>query len=301
MGTMQTSIGPFFLAVLVTLAGITGCAPRSSPKTSAGETTPDQLTRPVLPIALSISSWNFQNDTHPYRYELVNVTSLKLQTDTAQPEEDTVATSMTFALALDTGSPAYRISGEITHTSTQTGRRIGQRSPRQASSILFKGSYDNGQLEIHTEGSRPTTVPCSDSTIIQLTRLYNQVNTVPPAIQGGMRWQDSLMVLGCQGPVPIQINVARWYQVIGETMIAKQRAVTIQRSDSIQISGEGSEGQHRISFEGRGTGTSKLFLSATTGRLLASDSQQVIIVLTKVSGRLLQFTQQTKETIRSAP
>lgn len=300
MRAMQNSVTLSSLALLITLVGATACAPRSLPKTSPGGTPPDQPIQSTLPIEPSTSNWSFQNDTHPYHYRLTNVTTLKLQADTAQPE-DTVTSSVTFALVLDTSSPVYTISGEITQTSTQGGNRIGRGTPHQVLPISFTGSYDNNQLQIHLEGSRPSAVPCSDTITTQLARLYNQLNRIPPVIQKGTGWRDSLTVHGCQGPVPTETSSIRHYEVVGEAVLAGQRVVLIQRSDSIQTTGEGSQGQHHISFESRGTAETRLLLGAATGRLVASDAEQVTSILTRVSGRLLRFTQQTRETVRLVP
>jgi hypothetical protein len=300
MRTMQTLSPPSWLVVLVAAVSTTACIPRNPPSTSPRQSPANHPIQPTQLIEPAISSWTFQNDSQSHRYQLVNVTTVKLQAEATQLE-DTVTTSMTFTLALDRSLVVYNISGEITHTSIKGGHQIGQDIPHQMPSLPFRGDYHDNRLQIYIEGTRSNTVPCTDTTTAQLTRLYNQVDRIPPVIQRGMIWHDSLTIQSCHGPIPIEIRAIRHYQVVGETAIADQRVVLIDRSDSVQTSGQGSQGEHQISIEAQGTGETKLFLNASTARVAASDSKQVTNVLTRTSGRLLRFTQQSRESVRLIP
>jgi hypothetical protein len=300
MRTMQTPFSPFWLTALVIVVSTTACIPRSSPSTSPEQSPAGQPVQPTQPIESAISRWSFQNDNQPHRYRLVNVTTVKLQADAPQPE-DSVRTTMTFTLALDSSPAIYNISGEITQTSIQSRGRIRQVIPYQILPIAFRGDYRDNQVQIHIEGSRPNTVPCTDTTTAQLARLYGQFNRIPAVIQRGMSWRDSLTIHSCQGLIPIEIRIIRNYQVVGETAIADHHVVLIDRSDSVQTSGEGSQGQHQVSVEAQGTGETKLFLNASTAQVVTSDSEQLTNVLVKTSGRVLRFTQHSKETVRLIP
>jgi hypothetical protein len=286
----------FNLAVL--LLGITACAAG----THSGILPPEPSANPentsLAVIDPSTSTWTFQTDREPHRYQLTNTTTFKLQADSAQLEQK-ATTSIIFSLAIDSNDPSGRISGEISQLSIQP--RPTERSPDNILPIAFSAWRNDHRLQIQVQRARPTTIPCADSITTHIRPLISQLSAIPRTIQREAHWRDSVVALGCQGTIPLEVQIVYNYHVIGETQLSNHRVILIQRSDSIHTSGEGSQDQHRIGIESTGTGQTQLFLDVTTGRLLNSSSQFSTNILTQSSGREVRFSQQSKETVRSIP
>lgn len=294
MTAMRISTASCFC--IIAAIGTLACSSRivRGPSPGAPGTQPSATLPPIEPSA---SSWTFRVDPRPHRYQLTSIATIKLQTVSSEVE-DTTSSTIAFTLLGGSNYPTETVSGEITEISIQTGSRIGRTNRRSAVSIPFSINWANHQLVISEEASPSSVLPCTDTMRTYTSRIPSQLNAIPSTIQRGLGWRDSTAVTGCQGLIPLEINLVRNYHVVGETRTPDESAILIHRSDSTHTSGEGSQGQHRISIEGTGSGQARILLDRDTGQLINAQSEQLTRVLTRVSGREATFVQQTKETIR---
>jgi hypothetical protein len=108
-----------------------------------------------------------------------------------------------------------------------------------------------------------------------------------------MTWSDSTTANLCSGSIPITSITSRNFRVIGEV----NRGLLIERQERTKSTGEGAQGQHRITLQSSGTGTAQLIIDPQTGTLLESTGVHTASVVVTASGRDRQFTQTTREQV----
>ena len=116
-------------------------------------------------------------------------------------------------------------------------------------------------------------------------------------MSAGDTWTDSTNTNGCRGSVPATSHVTRSYTVIGDTIVGGLHAIQIHHTDTIDATGEGAEGQHRVLVSATGTGYGDIFVDPTTGRLISASSMQTTSVAVTTSGRSNRFLQHVTEQI----
>jgi hypothetical protein len=97
--------------------------------------------------------------------------------------------------------------------------------------------------------------------------------------------------------IPATTQAISNYVVGNDTLFANTYAIHITRIDTLSASGEGAEGQHRISMGATGTAVADLYVNPSTGQFLGSHSLQTALISITTSGRLTQFLQHVAEFI----
>jgi hypothetical protein len=144
-----------------------------------------------------------------------------------------------------------------------------------------------------------TSASC-DSNAAITTRAQQLIPRLPGHLVAGDRWRDSTITTGCRGMIPAESKVISDYVVIGDTSFANAPAVQIHRTDLLSVSGEGTEGQHRIFVTATGTGVADLFFNIAAGRFVGSRSLQTTLVNVTTSGRSTRFIQHVTESVAVA-
>jgi hypothetical protein len=289
------------LPVLATLLIVSvACASRGAPAVTPSEASPNTSIPSTL-IESAMSRWSFKTDSQPHQYQLTSTTTVRLDTDTSS-RKDTIRTTVAFSLSITGDFPAQAISGEITHLLTEVHSRTGSTRSSPTLPIRFEGRRNLNEAELHIQGlpvRTNSTIQCGDSSARHLTSLYSQLNTIPQTINRSETWADSLSLQSCLGTIPIEIRLVRRYRVVGETKIANQLAILVQRTDSIQSAAEGSQGQHRVAIHGSGAADTQLYIEPRAGFLIASEGQRRTSFTIRTSGQQRKFTQQSTETVRT--
>jgi hypothetical protein len=83
--------------------------------------------------------------------------------------------------------------------------------------------------------------------------------------------------------------------VIGESSYEGISAIVVQRTDSIQATGEGAQQQHRVLLDARGTGSAIYYLDINSGRVLHLSSSQDLNLVITASGKSSQFRESAKQ------
>jgi len=140
-----------------------------------------------------------------------------------------------------------------------------------------------------------STAPCDSTTRPLALRAATIIPTLPPMLTAGATWSDSSTSSGCRGPVLATVVTRSRYVVAGGTSFGGARAVLVQRVDSLVVTGDGSDGQHRIHIAGVGHGSSDLFLDPARGLLLHATGNQDVTLDVTTSGRTSRFLQHTDQ------
>jgi hypothetical protein len=83
--------------------------------------------------------------------------------------------------------------------------------------------------------------------------------------------------------------------VIGESAYEGLPVVIVQRTDSIQATGEGAQQQHRMLLDVRGVGTAVYYLDINSGRVLHLSSSQDLSLIVTASGKSSHFRESAKQ------
>lgn len=136
---------------------------------------------------------------------------------------------------------------------------------------------------------------CNPVATALITDLHNLLVSFPDTLSIQMSWRDSTSLLGCQGSIGTQSHISRSYKVIGESIYEGIPVVMVQRTDSIQATGEGAQQQHRMLLEARGIGSAVYYLDINSGRVLHLSSSQDLNLIVTASGKSSHFRESAKQ------
>ena len=119
-------------------------------------------------------------------------------------------------------------------------------------------------------------------------------------MSAGDTWTDSTVTDGCRGSVPATSHVTRAYTVIGDTTMFGIRTLQIHHTDTINATGEGAEGEHRVLVSATGTAAGDIYVDTQSGRLVAASSQQTTNVAVSTSGKTSRYLQHITEQLSLA-
>jgi hypothetical protein len=135
---------------------------------------------------------------------------------------------------------------------------------------------------------------CSKDALSTTGAVQRAVIALPLVLHKDMVWTDSATTNSCSGSIPVTSTTVRRYRVVGETS-GSNRGVLLERQDRTTLSGEGSQGQHRVRLKSDGSGTAQVVIDAETGAVLESNGVHTASVVVTASGRDQRFTQRTRE------
>lgn len=136
---------------------------------------------------------------------------------------------------------------------------------------------------------------CNPVVSALITDIHNLLVSFPDTLSTQSSWRDSTSLFGCQGSIGTQSHVTRSYKVIGESSYEGISAIIVQRTDSIQATGEGAQQQHRILLDARGVGSAVYYLDINNGRVLHLSSSQDLNLIITASGKSSHFRESAKQ------
>ncbi len=240
-----------FLALLI----LTSCS-RGSSTVSPAPVPERQPTVPGEgPSIAGPSSWTFSASSAPRSYVTTESTTVTLDS-----QRDSSVTVTAYTIQQRQAGTTIGIKGSID--------RIFPSGPTQSPPFPFSGSIRGGGLTIDSiQGHQvPVVMTCEEPALNRLGVVRRNVFMAPSTLSRNQSWTDSSTVPACSGSIPVQVTQIREYRVLGET----GGAVLVDRRDRTVASGEGSQGQHRISLQARGTGSGQLRLDRMTGEVISA-------------------------------
>jgi hypothetical protein len=291
--TFQWKMKPIFLLALL-MTALLACS-RATP---TGEPVPvgdpeNHVTQQPK-IRTGTGPWTFSPVSTSHSYRSIEIVSLELQSPVS-PQRDTFTTTTDFTLQMIRVPTHARVTGVIEHF-TRTPPGDLEPDPSQELVFRFAGRIQSGGLVLDSIAGQiaGSYLRCETAGINRMTTVQRNIALLPSTLIRGQRWTDSSTVPACSGSIPIQLTTVREYHVLGEE---SSGSIALDRSDRIVASGEGAQGQHRISLRADGSGNSRMSLNPTDGSLSRAESEYRIEVVVGSSGRLQHFTQVVRESV----
>jgi hypothetical protein len=263
-----------YLCLLVFAGCTTGS---SSPAPVPEPERPDSQPRTPVVGARS-ASWTFSPDPAPRSYTAVESTTVILEA-----RRDSSVAQTVFTVRTRPAGEGLAIVGTIDRISDRDSM------PDDVLPISFVGTLQAGSLVVDSIRGRriPTVLPCDSPAVSRLSVIRRALFTPPLTLAQNQSWTDSSTVPACSGTIPVQVTTVRTYRVIGES----DGELVVDRQDRTLSSGEGAQGQHRITIQTRGTGSSRLRLNRRTGEIISAAGVSQTEIDVGSSGRSQRFLQ----------
>lgn len=200
-----------------------------------------------------------------------------------------------FTLAGGTYSYILTTEARVQRTDSGAPRALPTTTQRVTLAI-----FSTGDVQLVDPSAPASGAPC-DAAAALATQARELVPHVPATLSAGATWTDSSTTEGCRGTIPVTTHTQSRYTVIGDTTVDGVAALQVHRTDSISASGNGVQGQHRITLSATGTASAELYLDTVTGRFLGVDETQETTVDVETSGRTERFLQHVHERATLAP
>lgn len=204
-----------------------------------------------------------------------------------------------FAPAAGTYSYVLMTDARIDRVGDSTTAATSRTLPTTTQRVTL-AIFSTGDVQVVDPPVPASGTPC-DAAAALVPRAHELIPRIPPTLAAGATWTDSTNVDGCRGTIPATTHRLSRYTVIGDTNVAGVAALQIHRADSITATGDGTQGQHHITFTATGTGSAELYLDPPSGRFLGADETQETTVDVTTSGRTERFQQHVHERATLAP
>ena len=247
------------------------------------------LPQPVIEVSDN-GPWKFAYRSDTILYQISRSAAVESQTDSGVRRE--VATNNTHeVVTITVVGDTISYSATVDTFSTATQGLIG--SVQQVSlPVQISGAIDSISAVTDSAGPVESCDPVRSS--LQ-SDVRNILINFPAHLSPGLSWRDSTVRMVCYGTIPLKATVIRKFSVVGGTSYDSQRAVAIQRTDSISAHGEGRQQQHRLIIDAVGTGGATYYLSSEQSRVLQLMTTQDIDFAIQTSGRTSHFRESAKE------
>ena len=128
---------------------------------------------------------------------------------------------------------------------------------------------------------------CERPLLNRLAVIRRGILAIPAILSRNQAWTDSSTTSACSGNIPVQLTVVRTCRAAGES----GGVVLVDCEERTASSGEGSQGQHRINLQARGTGDLRFSLDRTTGEVVSVTGSSRTEIDVGSSGRVQRFVQ----------
>lgn len=273
---------------------LTACV-RSTQSSPAEPASPPTNDRPAVPKVVSTRPWTLIPTSAVKHYVSNGTSALELQSDTAATKAS-ITTTASFSLSASREAGFTRIHGTLNSFLAQPSGRILQADQLSGLPLVFTGRLISGGFSLDSiNGQPPRAGDCRNHDLNSLSIIRQSLIAVPDVLTPGLTWVDSSTVSACSGSIPLQLTAVRAYTAVGETSVDGSPVIAIDRIDRFTASGEGAQGQHRVTVLTRGTGSAKIYVDRTSGLLNSSNVELQARVTVTASGRTQIFSQIVKE------
>lgn len=231
------------------------------------------------------------------RYLTTSTTVLKQRPDTGS-DEAVIRTTLGFSLAYSRILPTRtRITGTLDQMSTTAEGPFPTLGQPSTFPLAFTGYVIGGGLFLDSLAGSPisTVVDCQAVRLNGITGIQRSIIVPPLLLSTGTTWTDSSTTPACSGSIQLSLTTVRTYTVAGQATRGLYPVIVVDRKDRVHATGEGAQGQHRISLLSQGSGSGRVYLDRTTGLLRESESAQTVDLVIGSSGRSQRFRQTVEE------
>jgi len=298
---MDAHTGPirFYLLIPGVIALFSCTRPSTVPESgpiSPQESAQDS-TVPTKPLEKgSPRSWKFSATSEPQHYNTTETTTIQ-QSLATSTSTDSITTSARYTLSVTRSASLTSFAGSIDTFSRQAGNQIGFDLTSISFPVSFTGEIQNHELKLDVTGNSHTSESspiCALSARSTFTVIRRNLYTVPPVLETGMTWQDSISTTSCKGLLELNLTSWRTYTVIGESTVNGKSVLEVDIKERTLSTGEGSQDQHRLIVQGDDTGSGQLYLDDITGSLVSLSFENHTTLHIQSSGRQQQFLQNSR-------
>jgi hypothetical protein len=268
---------------LLPILSLAGCVSARPPQPAAPPSVPVPS-----PINTGPKTWSFSFTPGIVAYKISRSATIEDLDAGAKREISTNSSHESIGLQATGDTISFTAAVDTFSTTTQgaIGPAQAAQLPLQLSGLLI------GDSIVITDSLAQKCNPVATALI---TDLHNLLATFPDTLSIQMSWRDSTSLLGCQGSIGTQSHITRSYKVIGESIYEGISVVMVQRTDTIQATGEGAQQQHRILLDARGIGSAVYYLDINSGRVLHLSSSQDLNLVVTASGKSSHFRESAKQ------
>jgi hypothetical protein len=250
---------------------------------------------PTRNTPTSRATWRINPVAEAEKYSSVLTTQIQ-QTGNSGKQDSLTVTTL-YSVSIDRATDVTSLTGKIEAFTVQAGEQIGSSASEIQSPVFFSGKFTGQELELEslTSTNHTYSLTCDDVSLTSLATVYRNTFISPLEIFSGQTWQDSTSYTVCSGSLPLSVVSIRNYRLAGETILDGIPALIISQNEKTFSRGEGSQGQHKILVEARGTTTRRLYLDRNSGILLSSSADSKTMLSIRTSGRVENFVEISKE------
>jgi hypothetical protein len=281
---LLTTLG--FISMLAACTHRTAVVPRPEPAS-------DTATTKVSPVAspqTHTTHWDFnpQHSRNSYRSHtesgVVSLEGSNRRSDSAQIMTE-------FTLNIDQLDSLTSFSGEITKVFPTIIQKESPTLPIPFSATITRGHFTLGLI-----AAQPPDELCNSKASQILGEIRSVINDRPASLSIGTTWSDTTSTTTCSGNrLPTRLHIIRFYQVVGQSEYKGRPMLTINRTDTTQLAGEGSQEQHQLKLEGSSVGRAKILVDSRSGTTNFIEITQELQITVTSSGRVTHFHQDIRQ------
>lgn len=286
---MTTRHSPRARLALVSLLAAAACARQPAP----GAGVP-----PIVPTPGAERQWRFAYAPGSYTYLVEQSAVIDLAGDTAGAR-DSVRTSALVHYRLTSAPQGVAVAGTVDSFQVVAGRTGGVQRPLNAP-LAFEAVIDTAARRVALRGALADAGSAPDCTSPARTLALTARDllvALPSRLETGQSWRDSLTTITCRGDIPITNRIEHRYEVEGQDTYAGVAAVRLRRSARTMLEGSASPRGVAVSLTGEGSGDTRLWVDAATGRLLGASGEATTRLTLEAAGTSRTLTQRAVQRV----
>ena len=286
---MPTRHSPRALLALIPLLAAAACARQPAP----GANVP-----PIVPTPGAERQWQFAYAPGSYTYLVEQSAVIDLAGDTAGAR-DSVRTSALVHYRLTSAPQGVAVAGTVDSFQVVAGRTGGVQRPL-AAPLAFEAVIDTAARRVALRGAMAdagTAPDCTSPARTLALTARDLLVALPSRLETGQSWRDSLTTITCRGDIPITNRIEHRYEVEGKDTYAGIAAVRLRRSARTMLEGSASPRGVAVSLTGEGSGDTRLWVDAATGRLLGASGEATTRLTLEAAGTSRTLTQRAVQRV----
>jgi hypothetical protein len=229
-------------------------------------------TAPATPAPAPATGWRFAWSPTP------GTLAVRVEADVegsasgapgAAPERERIESSAQVTLAVQpAGTSGTRtVAGRVDSLLLRASARVtGEVPPAPAPSVGVRGTVTArgpARLDLAPGVEAGCTTPAGAAALTALGLAREALPPVPPTLQIGARWRDTLVTASCAGPIAVAVQSVASYEVLPP----EGTLVRVRRQSTSTITGQGHGAGQSVRVAGSGTADAILLLDPSRGSL----------------------------------
>ena len=247
-----------------------GCAsgPASPPPAPAPTPTPGVPT--PVPAPAPATGWRFAWSPTPGTF------AVRVEADVEStvpggtvPERERIESAARVTLAVQpAGTSGTRtVDGRVDSLHLRASARVAGEAPAAVSPVIgVRGAVaprGPARLDLAPGVEAGCTTPAGAAALTALSLARETLPPVPPTLQVGARWRDTLVTASCAGPIAVAVQSVASYEVLSP----EGALVRLRRQSTSTLAGQGHGAGQTVKVAGSGSADATLLLDPERGSL----------------------------------